>query len=213
MRPLAYALAIVLAVVIVIAALEALVSWSYRSAPQEPAHEAVSPETPPEYLSPHLRILMFYPTDTAAPLGRPQTVCYGVVNAEKVRLDPALAEVAPSINRCFSVTVDRPQMLTLTATGKEGQEAVAAFRLGVKAPRPVITSLQLSTFTPKRGETVTLCYGTKFASRVRLDPSGPDLAPAGRRCVEWIPGVAAYRIVAESKDGRDEAPLPLRIID
>jgi uncharacterized cysteine cluster protein YcgN (CxxCxxCC family) len=71
----------------------------------------------------------------------------------------------------------------------------------------------LSTFTPRRGEAVTLCYGTKFASSVRLEPDGPELAPAGKRCVEWIPAAAAYRLVAESKDGRDEAPLPLRFVD
>ncbi|MBA3973326.1 MAG: hypothetical protein C0504_03790 [Candidatus Solibacter sp.] len=172
-----------------------------------------APDVPEEFLSPHLRILMFYSAEAAPRPGRPATVCYGVVNAVKVRLEPALAAVSPSASRCFSVTVDRPQMLTLTATGKGGEEAVAAFRLGVKTPRPVITSLQLSTFTPKRGEAVTLCYGTKFATSVRLEPFGPDLAPAGRHCVEWHPDAPEYRLVAEGKDGRDEAPLPLKYVD
>lgn len=210
MRPVIIALLVVLGVVVL---RFAFVQVHRPAPPVGSTRVETPPEVPEEYLSPHLRILMFYSTQAAPKPARPATVCYGVVNAEKVRLDPPLAELTPSINRCFTVTVPRPQMLTLTATGKDGQEAVAAFRLGVKTPRPVITSLQLSTFTPKRGETVTLCYGTKYASSVRLEPFGPDLAPAGRRCVEWIPDSVAYRLVAESKDGRDEVALPLRYVD
>jgi hypothetical protein len=104
-------------------------------------------------------------------------------------------------------------MLTLTATGKEGQEAVAAFRLGAKSQRPVITSLQLSAFTARRGQAVTLCYGTQFATSVRLVPNGPTLAPAKRQCSEWRPDGSSYRLVAESRGGRDEVPLPLRYVD
>lgn len=210
MRPLAIALLLVLGVVLL---RYGFLTDRKPAPPAQPAAASTPPDVPREFLSPHLRILMFYPSDPAAPLGLPQTVCYGVVNAVKVRLDPPLAAASPSPSRCFSVTVDRPRILTLTATGKDGQEAVAAFRLGVKTPRPVITSLQLSTFTPKSGEKVTMCYGTKFANRVRLEPAGPKLEPAGMRCVEWIPSAAAYRLVALGGDGRDEVPLPFRHLD
>ncbi|MBE0656942.1 MAG: hypothetical protein IH602_04585 [Bryobacteraceae bacterium] len=210
MRNIIIALLVVLGVV---ALRFGFVRTERPAAPGGSDSSAIQPDIPEEFLSPHLRILMFYSAEAAPRLGRPATVCYGVVNAVKVRLDPPLAAVSPSASRCFSVTVDRPQMLTLTATGGGGEEAVAAFRLGVKTPRPVITSLQLSTFTPKRGETVTLCYGTRFAAKVRLAPEGPLLAPAGRHCVEWHPDAPAYWLVAEGKDGRDETPLPLKYID
>jgi hypothetical protein len=207
---------IIIALVVVLGVVALRFGFVRNERPATPggsATSAVQPDIPEEFLSPHLRILMFYSAEAAPRPGRPATVCYGVVNAVKVRLDPPLAKVSPAPSRCFAVTVDRPRMLTLTATGKDGEEAVAAFRLGVKTPRPVVTSLQLSTFTPMRGEAVTLCYATRYATKVRLEPEGPSLAPAGRHCVEWHPDAPAYRLVAEGKDGRDEAPLPLRYID
>ncbi|HNY40191.1 MAG TPA: hypothetical protein PKJ41_07340 [Bryobacteraceae bacterium] len=184
--------------------------------PKQPSPPAVAPEvakTPEEYLSPHLRILMFYSAESAPPMGRPATVCYGVLNAVSVRLDPPLAEVTPSLNRCIAVTVHRPQMLTLTATGKDGEQAVAAFRFGARRPRAAFTFVQLSTLTPKRGELVTLCYGTNSAESVRLLPDGPPLRPGARACAGFQALADGYRLVAESRNGRDEAPLPLKYRD
>lgn len=210
MRPIVIAVLVVLGVVLL---RYGFLKFQPPAAPAGPPTEAAAPDVPEEFLSPHLRILMFYSAELRPPLGRPATVCYGVVNAESVRLDPPLAKLSPSPSRCFAVTVDRPRMLTLTATGKDGQQAVAAFRLGSKSQRPVVTSLQLSTFTPKRGGEVTLCYGTRFADGVRLLPEGPPLVPASRHCFSWRPDGTAYRLLAESQDGRDEVPLPLRYVD
>jgi hypothetical protein len=175
--------------------------------------EAPTSEMPDEFMSPHLRILMFYSAEESPRLGQPSTVCYGVTNAVSVKLDPPLAEIKPSISHCVEVTVNRPQVLTLTATGKEGEQAVAAFRLGSTGQRPAFTLLQLSTFTPRRGDPVTLCYGTYAAERVSLLPGGPPLKPGKRQCIEWHPDAAHYRLVAESQSGRDEVPLPLKFVE
>ncbi len=181
--------------------------------PAAPKFKAPPAGVPAEYLSPHLRILMFYSAEAAPEMGKPATVCYGVTNAESVKLDPPLAEVAPSISNCVEVTVHQPRMLTLTATGKEGEQAVASFKLGSPGRRPAFTFLQLSTLTPRRGDPVTLCYGTYAAEKVRLLPGGPPLKPGRRECVEWHPDAPRYRLVAESRDGRDEAPLPLKYVE
>lgn len=184
--------------------------------PKQANPPAFAPEVakiPEEYLSPHLRILMFYSAVPAPPMGRPATVCYGVLNAVSAKLDPPLAEVTPSLNRCIAVTVHRPQMLTLTATGKDGEQAVAAFRFGATRPRAAFTFVQLSTLTPKRGELVTLCYGTNSAESVRLLPDGPPLRPGARACAGFQALADGYRLVAESRNGRDEAPLPLKYRD
>jgi hypothetical protein len=171
---------------------------------------AAAPEVPAEYQSSHLRILMFYSADPTPRMGQPATVCYGVLNAVSLRMDPPLADVGPSPNRCVSVTVDRPQLLTLTAEGKDGERAVASFTLGSAVPRAAFTFLQLSTFSPKRGERVTMCYGTNSADRVRLLPNGPPLEPGGRVCTEFAAVEPSYRLIAESKGGRDEIPLPIK---
>lgn len=207
MRQILIALGILLAAV---ALRFGYVQFNKAARPEPPSTASAPAATPPEYLSPHLRILMFYQTDPAVPLGRPMTVCYGVVNAISLKLDPPLAQVAPSINDCFAVTAGRAQLLTLTATGKDGEHAVAAFRLGSRHPRATFTSLQLSTLTPKRGETITLCYGTNSAESVRLLPEGPPLRPSARQCVEFAALSESYRLVAESEHGRDEVPLPMK---
>ncbi len=107
----------------------------------------------------------------------------------------------------------KPQMLTLTATGKGGEQAVASLKLGSPGPRPAFTFLQMSTFTPRRGDPVTLCYGTYGAESVRLLPDGPPLKPGRRQCIEWHPDAQRYRLVAESRAGRDEVPLPLQFVE
>jgi hypothetical protein len=214
MRPLVIGLAffagafVVLYVVVVI-----VFSNAYPPVPQREKIASTSSKTPEEYLSPHLRILMFYPANPAAPLGRPQTVCYGVLNAVSATLDPPLEELKPVLNHCFSVTVRSPRMLTLTATGKNGEQAVAAFKLGARRPRATFTFLQLSTLTPRRGERVTLCYGTNSAESVRLLPEGPPLRPSARHCIEFTANSEAYRLVAESKNGQDLVPLPFKFKD
>jgi len=210
MRQPLIALSIIVGVVLLRA------GFVYFQGPARPA--AVNLETPSvwvpdEYMSPHLRILMFYSAQAVPKLGRPSTVCYGVTNAVSLKLDPPLADIKPSISNCVEVTVNHPQMLTLTATGKEGEQAVAAFKLGSPVRRPAFTFLQLSTFTPRRGDPVTLCYGTYAAQRVRMLPGGPPLKPGKRQCIEWHPDAAQYRLVAESQSGRDEVPLPLKFAD
>lgn len=208
MRQILIALSVILGVVLLRA------GFVYFGGPA-PAHRVKAPpvEVPPEFLSPHLRIMMFYSARAAPEMGKPAAVCYGVVNAESVRLDPPLAEVAPAISRCVEVTVDRPRMLTLTATGKDGEQAVASFMLGAPGQRPAFTFLQMSTFTPRHGGPVTLCYGTYAADRVRLLPDGPPLKPGKRECIDWHPDGPRYRLVAESKNGRDEVPLPLKYVE
>ena len=209
MRQPLIALSVILGVVLLRA------GFVYFQGPaRPPATKVETPSVwvPDEYMSPHLRILMFYSAEESPKLGRPSTVCYGVTNAVSVKLDPPLAGIKPSISQCVEVTVNQPQMLTLTATGKQGEQAVAAFKLGAPGRRPAFTSLQLSTFTPRRGEAVTLCYGTYAAERVRLLPGGPPLKPGKRQCIEWYPAATRYRLVAESQSGRDEVPLPLKFV-
>ncbi len=205
-----------IALSIIIGAVLLRAGFVYYQGPARPTAtnlEMPAAGVPDEFMSPHLRILMFYSAEPSPKLGRPSTVCYGVTNAVSVKLDPPLAEIKPSISQCVAVTVDRPQMLTLTATGKEGEQAVAAFKLGSPGRRPAFTSLQLSTFTPRRGDAVTLCYGTYAAERVNLLPGGPPLKPGKRQCIEWRPDAARYRLVAESQSGRDEVPLPLKFVE
>jgi len=210
MRPLIIALG---AVLVAITVRYGYLSFYTQTKPPAAPAASKGSSMPEEYLSPHLRILMFYQTDPAAPLGRPLTVCYGVLNAVSVALDPRLAELKPALNHCFPVTVERPRMLMLAATGKDGERAAAALMLGSRLPRPAFTAIQLSTLTPRRGEKVTLCYGTNSATSVHLLPSGPPLRPGARVCADFAATEPHYTLAAESKGGRDEASLPFKYKD
>ena len=55
--------------------------------------------------------------------GQSAQVCYDVVNAKTVSLDPPVAEVWPSHTRCFGVSPKRTTTYTLTVTDANGKTA------------------------------------------------------------------------------------------
>jgi hypothetical protein len=79
-----------------------------------------------------LKILSFYASPGLIRRGEKALLCYGVVNAKTVRLDPAVERVWPSTSRCFSVTPDRETRYTLTAEDTGGHTATQSVVLQVK---------------------------------------------------------------------------------
>jgi hypothetical protein len=84
------------------------------------------------YGSGRLKILSFYVSPGLIRRGEKALVCYGVVNARTVRLDPAIERVWPSASRCFTVMPDRETRYTLTAEDANGHTATESFVLQVK---------------------------------------------------------------------------------
>lgn len=79
-----------------------------------------------------LKILSFYVSPGLIRHGEKALVCYGVVNARTVRLDPAVERVWPSASRCFTVMPDRETRYTLTAEDADGHSASESFVLQVR---------------------------------------------------------------------------------
>ena len=78
-----------------------------------------------------LKILQFYgPPEIQR--GASALVCYGVVNAKSVRLDPPVEPVWPSLSRCFNVSPARTTTYTLTAQSADGQSASKSYELKVR---------------------------------------------------------------------------------
>jgi hypothetical protein len=208
MRWFSLVLGIVLAFVLV------RIVWIYvkRNEPPIPAKMERIVGIPKELDTKDLKILSFY-SPTAAPVrGEPFVICYGVLNAASVALDPPLAEISPAITRCVSAKVEKKTQVTLTATGKNGETASASFTLGVSEPRPEFKFVSISSRQIKRGEKFTLCYGVKNATKVKLHPGGPMLLPGERLCFQWFPMTTPLRLIAESPGGREEIALPVRIV-
>jgi hypothetical protein len=153
-----------------------------------------------------VRILQFYASSGEIARGEHATVCYGVENTRAVRLDPAIEQLEPSLNRCFSVSPRQTTTFKLTATGQDGCEVSESFTLRVGPAPPRIVSVDLSSAGVKRGEPFTMCFLVENASSVRVEPLGWSMPASSKRtCRTWIPPrTMKYTLTASSADGRKD---------
>ncbi len=79
-----------------------------------------------------LKILQFYATAGEIPAGQKALLCYGVVNATAVRLDPPVEKVWPAMSRCFEVKPARTTRYTLTAEGPDQAKASESLEVVVR---------------------------------------------------------------------------------
>ncbi len=171
------------------------------------------PGVPAELNTAELKILNFYVPALAAVRGEQTLLCYGVLNAASVKLSPPLADLSPSIARCVYITLNKATELSLTATGRDGLEASRSFIIGTTEPKPEFIFVDMNARETKAGQPHTICYGVKNATMVKLLPVGQVLPPISKTCIRWYPAQPArYKLVAESAGGRDEVPLPLKVI-
>jgi protein-S-isoprenylcysteine O-methyltransferase Ste14 len=75
------------------------------------------------YNTSELRILQFYSPTGELMEGEHALVCYGVLNAASVRIEPPLDGVGVSVSRCVTAAPTVDTRYTLTATGKDGSAA------------------------------------------------------------------------------------------
>jgi hypothetical protein len=99
------------------------VFWQRHSSQTAPAPQRVEKDPLSKY-GKTLKILQFYTSGGEIAPGQKALLCYGVVNATAVRLDPPVESVWPSVSRCFEVKPARTTRYTLTAEG-EGQAPVS----------------------------------------------------------------------------------------
>jgi hypothetical protein len=67
-----------------------------------------------------LHIVNFYASPEVARPGVHATICYGVVGAKKVRLEPPVEEVWPALSHCIQVTPQRTTEYKLIAEDNAG---------------------------------------------------------------------------------------------
>lgn len=79
-----------------------------------------------------VRILQFYTTTHEAVSGEKVLVCYGVVNAVAMRLDPPVEKVWPALSRCFNVAPKSTTRYTLTAEGANHKSVSESLEIPVK---------------------------------------------------------------------------------
>jgi hypothetical protein len=67
-----------------------------------------------------LKVTMFYSSTDVVGKGQPVQLCYGVVNAKNVAINPPVGELWPSANRCVEVSPKKNTTYTLTADDGAG---------------------------------------------------------------------------------------------
>jgi hypothetical protein len=102
----------------------------------EQAAEARKAKPPDEfnqtYNSGQLKILSFYSTPGIVRRGDKALLCYGVVEAKTVRIEPKVDGVWPSVSRCVEVSPGRNTRYTLTAGDAQGHTATESILVRVK---------------------------------------------------------------------------------
>lgn len=105
------------------------VFWQRHSARPAPGS---MPRDPMAAYGNRLRILQFYTGAREIAPGEKALVCYGVVNATAVRLDPPVEKVWPAVSRCFDVKPAGSTRYTLTAEGAEHATVSESIEIAVK---------------------------------------------------------------------------------
>jgi hypothetical protein len=79
-----------------------------------------------------LKIVSFYAAPSILKRGAHTNLCYGVSGAKKVKLEPAVDEVWPSMSRCVQASPRATIRYTLTAEDQAGQTATESLTVTVK---------------------------------------------------------------------------------
>jgi len=135
-----------------------------------------------------VKILQFYAREGTLTEGGESVICYGVLNAKSVRIEPPVDGVFVALNRCVSVRPEHDTKYTLTAEGNDGHTVSESFVLAVRADEatlPKITSFRVVDHkNDYRGRTVfLLTFSAQNVETVDIDPRAfPTLhgAPNGR---------------------------------
>jgi hypothetical protein len=84
------------------------------------------------YGSDRVRFSHFYARSGKIRAGSTDLVCYGVINAKSVRMDPPVEAVHPAANYCFNVAPAKTTTYTLSAEGKAGGTATESLSITVE---------------------------------------------------------------------------------
>lgn len=163
--------------------------WSRSRTETARIARAGKPDIPDDYLpkGTGVKIVNFYSAAGEIYRGDQAVICYSVVNAASVRIDPPVEDLKPSINRCFAVKPDSKTTYTLKAEGTDGSTATASFAIEVSPPPPKIEMMEISARAIKRGQPFQMCYTTRNTDKVRLDPPAAPVQPGEKRCYLWFP--------------------------
>ena len=182
----------ILTIVMVIAA------GSCSSPRAESPAAAAAPEPAP------VRITMFYANPASPAVDEKASLCYGVENADTVRLEPAVDRVWPTTTRCFGVPT---RAATYTLTALHGTDKVSqSVTITPVPPKPSLFGISINKDEFAPGEQVTVCYNARNAANVKIEP-GVWLNPHGPNlgCIKDQPLQTTTYVITATGAGGDTA--------
>ena len=170
--------------------------------------ESVNPDFARIYGGSAVKILDFYGRDANMTEGDPTVLCYGVLNARAVRIEPAVEGVSPALSRCVAVAPEQDTRYTLYAEGNDGRTVAESFVLPVKADSflfPKVKSFGVVNHIVDRGRHVfLLTFEVANPEEVSIDPPVfPPMwrAPNGKFYVSPAKSTT-YTLTVTDKRGR-----------
>jgi len=173
--------------------------------------EVAAPQSagiPRELSGTGLEILNFYAVPAAITTEESASICFGVLNADSVRIEPDGGALRPAISRCIEASPRETTTYTLTAADKEGHTLSSSFTLTVRPAPARFLFAATSERKIRRGEPFSVCYGVRNATTVALLPVAPALPPLEKFCYRhYPPADVRYTLTAAGPGG---AADPLR---
>jgi hypothetical protein len=146
--------------------------WKQRY--RNPATDGREADFQRAYGSSSLKILQFYARDGVLLEGQRTVICYGVLNARAVRIDPPIEALTPSLSRCIEAAPERDTRYTLTAESAGGLAVSSSFEIQVKpdpADLPRITYFRAGKPRLEDGRHIfRLEFGQENGELVEIDP-------------------------------------------
>jgi hypothetical protein len=159
-----------------------------------------------------MQLIMFYASPGVIERGDSASLCYGVAQAASVRIEPPVANVWPSLNRCFTVAPSADTTYRIILADAKGKEISESLTLRVVKPGtihpveyvPAPVAVKYFRVKEKFLDGGATCYALEFATEsaevVTIDP---PVFPSGRVIMGSFyvkPGkTTTYRITAEGR--------------
>lgn len=160
-----------------------------------------------------VRITQFYVTEPKLPKGEKTKLCYGVENANSVRLSPAVETLWPSLSRCFEIAPVQNTTYSLTATDARGRTVSQQTAVEITPPHPKIDYVSVSALTVKRGQKVIICYRVKNADSVAASPGKfiTTRSPEHACLVDFPAKSTTYTVTAHGAGGVDTERVQVKV--
>jgi len=122
------------------------------------------------------KITRFEAMPQLVPSGMTGQLCYGVRNAFRLELTPAVEELLPVEVRCFEIHPKADTTYTLVAFGEDGTTDKKTTLVKVGPAAPKVADLRAEPEHVKRGQRVRVCFKATGYQSLKVHPGklNPD---------------------------------------